>query len=92
MALYIALHCTALHYPPVPRARYGAGRTVASAAAPLTVYPPLALEPRQLKEERRAGGPGRPLLKVPFTQIRFIFLQIQLFYTTFSALLGETSS
>ena len=45
MALYIALHCTALHYPPVPRARYGAGRTVASAAAHLTVYPPLALEP-----------------------------------------------
>ena len=32
-----------MHYPPVPRARYGAGCTVASAAAPLTVYPPLAL-------------------------------------------------
>ena len=30
----------------LPRATYGAERTVASAAAPLTVYPHLALEPR----------------------------------------------
>ena len=30
----------------LPRATYGAGRTVASAAAPLTVFPPLALDPR----------------------------------------------
>ena len=39
----------------------------------LLAVPEWSLVAEQLKEERRAGGPGRLLHKVPLTQIRFKF-------------------